>query len=294
MAKEEIMLSKKVEIERGIIESKNELLAKLEKKLDEKTKELKELEQEAGNLLTELDSAYKELRSTQEELIIKEKLSVAGGLAAGVAHEVRNSLSIIGMSVQYLHNKFSPEDERRKFTETIMERVEKLNSVATDLIHFARPCEPNFQKSDLHRIVDRTLRLVECKCNAQKIKVVKKYAPNLPLIVIDEELMGQVFLNLIDNALWAMPKGGNLIIATSVPHETNSVEIKVTDTGCGISRKDCPRIFDPFFTRRDNGTGLGLSIVHQIIEQHKGCINVESEQNKGTTFIIRLPTSPKK
>ncbi len=254
---------------------------------------MREIKQKSGDLLTELDNAYKLLRKTQEELIIKEKLSIAGGLAAGVAHELRNSLNIIGISVQYLHDKFNPGDERREFTNAIMNKVEKLNSVTTDLIHFARPQNPRFKKGNIHKILDRTISLVKFKCIVQKVSVVRAYAANLPLIEIDNELMEQVALNLIDNALWAMHERGKLIISTMIFPENYFIEIKFTDTGCGISRKDISRIFDPFFTLRENGTGLGLSIVHRIVDEHKGSIEVESKLKKGTTFKIKLPTSQK-
>jgi signal transduction histidine kinase len=287
------MMGEKAETKNQIPEPKDLLTEKLQEKPEKKNKKMRAIEQESDDLLTELDDAYKLLRKTQEELIIKEKLSMAGGLAAGVAHELRNSLNIIGISVQYLHDKFNPGDERREFTKAIMSKVEKLNSVTTDLIHFARPQNPQFKKANIHKILDRALDLVKFKCIVQKVRVVRNYATNLTPIEIDNESMEQVALNLIDNALWAMPERGKLIIATSMFDENNLIEIKFTDTGCGISRKDVSRIFDPFFTQRENGTGLGLSIVHRIIETHKGSIDVESELKKGTTFRIRLPALQK-
>lgn len=285
-------MGEKVGTGNQIHEPKDLLPEKLKKDSERKIKKLRVIEQESDDLLTELDNAYKLLRKTQEELIIKEKLSMAGGLAAGVAHELRNSLNIIGISVQYLHDKFNPGDERREFTKAIMNKVEKLNSVTTDLIHFARPQNPEFKKANIHKILDRALSLVKFKCIVQKVRVVRNYAANLPFIEIDKELMEQVALNLIDNALWAIPERGKLVIATRVVSpENNFIEMKFTDTGCGISRKNLSRIFDPFFTQRNNGTGLGLSIVHRIVETHKGSIDVESEPNIGTTFRITLPTS---
>ena len=293
MQKEQITISEKMEIQSQMPESKDELIKKLKKKLERNNEKMKGLKYETRSLFTELDEAYKALRKTQEELVIREKLSVAGGLAAGVAHELRNSLNIIGISVQYLHDKFNLADERREFTETIMNKIEKLSSLATDLISFARPHTPRFEKSDIHKILDRTLSLVKLKCDIQKVTVVREYATNMPLIEIDNELTEQFILNLIDNAFWAMPEGGKLIVTTRVPPKNNFIEVKVVDTGCGISRTDIPNIFDPFFTQRENGTGLGLSIVHRIIEEHKGLIDVESNLKKGTAFKIRLPVSQK-
>ncbi len=287
------MMRERAGIGSQIQKSKDLLPEKLKEKPKSKNKKLKGIEQENGDLLTELDDAYKLLRKTQEELIIKEKLSMAGGLAAGVAHELRNSLNIIGISVQYLHGKFNPGDERREFTKAIMKKVEKLNLVTTDLIHFARPQQPQFKKANIHKILDRALSLVKFKCIVQKVQVVRNYAANLPCIEIDDELMEEVALNLIDNALWAMPERGKLVIGTRMWDENNLIEINFADTGCGMPRKDVTRIFDPFFTQRENGTGLGLSIVHRIVETHKGSIDVESELKKGTTFRISLPALQK-
>ncbi|MFP4082826.1 MAG: histidine kinase dimerization/phospho-acceptor domain-containing protein, partial [Candidatus Aminicenantes bacterium] len=166
-----------------------ESIVKLKKKVHQRDKRLRELKRETRNLVNELDDAYKELRRTQEELIIREKLGVAGGIASGIAHEMRNSLNIIGISVQYLHNKFIPGDERREFTEAIMSKVEELNSVASDLIQFARPHEPDFEKINIHEIVEQVLSLVKFKCVAHKIKVIKKFAHKLPQVMVDKKLM---------------------------------------------------------------------------------------------------------
>jgi len=291
MQKEQRISYRGAEIESDRI--KYELIRKLRAKLEKKDKELVDLKQETKDLLTELDDAYKELKVTQEELVLKEKLSVAGILAAGIAHEIRNPLSIISMSVQYLHEKFPPRDEKRKFTKAIMGKVDKLNATVAKLVRFAQPHKPNFRKRDIHEVLDRMVHLVEYKCLAQGINVVKKYSSDLPRILIDEDLIEQIFLNLADNAIWAMPEGGDLIIATSILSNTNYIGIKVSDTGCGISKEDYTRIFDPFFTRRDGGTGLGLSIVHRNIEEHRGSINIRSGPTGGASFTIKLPISQK-
>ncbi len=274
-----------------LIERLKETKADLEKRVKERTKELEGAKNEAETLLAELDEAYKELRRTHDELVRRERLIAAGGLAAGVAHEIRNPLSIIGMSVQYLHSKFKEGDPRREFTEAISDKVEKLDRVTRGLIDYARPRKLNLKKRDIHKILDRVLRLIKHKCKIQKVKIVKRYAKRMPRIRVDDDLMEQVFLNLISNALWAMPNGGSLTVSTKNRKAAGSLEIKFTDTGCGIPEKEINRIFDPFFTSKPEGSGLGLSIVHRIIEDHEGSIDVESEVKKGTTFTIRLPLS---
>lgn len=266
---------------------KDKIIKKLKEKLQKKEKEFQELKKETENLITELDNAYKELRKTQEVLIVREKLSIAGVLAAGIAHEIRNPLSIIGMSVQILHDKLPNKDERREFTKAIMNKVQKINRVVTDLIRFAEPQRLNFRRKNIHKVIDRMCRLAKYKCHAQKINLIREYKTNSSLVFLDENLIEQVFLNLIDNAIWAMPDGGRLMITTNAGRD--NFEINIADTGCGIPADDIAHIFDPFFTRKENGSGLGLSIVHRIIEDHKGSIEVESQLNEGTAFTIKLP-----
>ena len=291
MKEKEILLSETTETDGNKQSFVQDSVKKLKRKLNVKNSKLKRSKTEASKIIAELDWAYKEFRRKQEELIMKERLSTVSGLAAGVAHEIRNSINFIGISVQHLHDKFPPGDEKRQFTEAIMDKIKRLNNVALDLIQFAQPHKPNFQKIDLHTIIDRVLSLVKFKCDVQKIEVVKKYEKNLTAMMVDKELIEQAFLNLIDNALWAMPRGGKLTISSRPLKQKNLVIVEITDTGYGISKSDCLRVFDPFFTRKENGMGFGLPIAHRIIEEHKGSIRVSSQLRKGTTFKITLPVS---
>jgi len=267
----------------------NESVIKLKKMLTQKDLKLRELKEETWELLNELDSAYKELRRTQEDLILKEKLNMAGGLASGIGHEIRDTLNFITMSVQHLHGKYSPGDERREFTEAILDKLNALNNIAFELIRFSRPHVPIFRKMDIHELLDRVCNLVKFKCILQKVKVIKVFADDLSPIMIDSELIEQVILNLFDNSLWAMPEGGTLTATTRLIDRKNFIEIQILDTGCGVSKSHFSRIFDPFFSQKENGAGLGLSIVKRIIEEHRGCIKVDSHLSKGTSFSIELP-----
>lgn len=291
MKENKILLANPAEIDGNKQSFEHDSAKKLKRKLNIRNRKLKNLKTKTSKIITELDWAYKEFRRKQEELIMKERLNTASGLALGVAHEIKNSINFIGISVQHLHDKFSPGDEKRQFTEVIMDKIKRLNNVALDLIQFAQPHKPNFQKIDLHTIIDRVLSLVKFKCDIQKIEVVKKYEKNLTEMMVDKELIGQAFLNLIDNALWAMPRGGKLIISSRLLKQKNLMIVEITDTGYGISKLDCLRVFDPFFTRKENGMGFGLSIAYRIIEEHKGSISVRSQLKKGTTFKITLPVS---
>ncbi|HZX09420.1 MAG TPA: ATP-binding protein [Acidobacteriota bacterium] len=242
----------------------------------------------AKNFFREMDKAYKEIHKSQYN---KERLKLASEIAAGVADRLRNPLNIISLSVQHLNSQFIEQDERKEFTEKVMGKIEDLNNMIIDLLNFARPYEPDLEKHHIHEILDRACNLVKYKCIVQRIKVVKNYYSKIPPVNIDPELMEQAFLNIIDNALWAMQKEGKLYIITRFLHNQNLVQVKIMDTGKGISKYDLPRIFDPLFSRKKNGTGLGLSIVYRIIEEHKGSIQIESSQEEGTSFSIKIPVS---
>jgi len=293
LKKESVAVTEMINVNHRLQESPGVELLHLKKKLSEKDQKLKELKKETRRIIKDLDSAYKEIRQNQEELIIREKLNVAGGLASGIGHEIRDTLNFITMSVQHIHNKFSPGDERREFTEAILDKVEELNNIASELILFAQPHETNVKKCDIHSLLDRVLNLVKFKCVVQNVKIIRTYATELPLVTVDEVRIEKIFLNIIDNSLWAMLDGGNLIIITQKSDRKNCIEIQISDTGCGIPEKDLSRIFDPFYTKKKNGTGLGLPIVKKIIEEHRGFISVFSQRNKGTTFTIDLPVVQK-
>jgi len=245
----------------------------------------------AKDLFRELDKAYKEIHKSQYNKYNKERLKLVSEIAAGVADRLRNPLNIISLSVQHLNSQFIDQDERKEFTEKVMGEIENLNGMIIDLLNFARPYEPDLEKHHIHEILDRAFNLVKYKCIVQKIKVVKNYSSKIPPVNIDPELMEHAFLNIIDNALWAIQKEGKLYITTRFLHDQNLVQVKIVDTGKGIAKYDLPRIFDPLFSRKKNGTGLGLSIVYRIIEEHKGSIQIESSHGKGTTFSIKIPVS---
>jgi len=249
------------------------------------------LKKETQNLLKELDLAYKEIRKSQNHIIIKERLKLASEIAAGISDKLRNQLNIINMSAQYLSNQFTEEDEKKEFIKKIMERIENLNNMAINLLNFATPREPNLENYHINEILDRILKLVKYKCIVHRIKIIRNYSSNIPPVKIDPDMMEQVFLNIIDNALWAMQNGGNLYINTRFLKSQNSVQIKIKDAGKGISKYDLPKIFDPLFGRKENGTGLGLSIAYRIIKEHKGSIKADSSPGKGTSFSIELPIS---
>ncbi len=246
-------------------------------------------------LLVQLETTYEKLESAQEGLLRREKIATTGTLAAGVAHEIRNPLAIIGMTVQYLQSNLSENDPKRELTEAIIRKVERLDRVTKELSSYGRTINLNIRKHNLNRCLNSNLALIKSKCRIQKIKIKKRYS-KLPLIEIDDEQIDKVFFNIMDNAVHAMPKGGILTVSTEFNEGENKVIVKIHNAGPVIKKKHVPHIFDPFYTlkKKNDGTGLGLAIAQSAVLRHNGQINVENKssgENKGVTFIIRLPLS---
>lgn len=254
--------------------------------------ELRGVEEESDNLLSALDKAYRNFSEIQDELIRREGALASGELFAHIAHEIRNPLSIISMSIQYLESKFEPDDPRREFTDAIIKKVERLDNIAKELITFGRPLKFRMKRCNLKHLLNRILSLIKPRCKAQKITVVKDYCDELQDVLIDDGHMEEVLTNIIINALDVMPKGGELTVRTELDEAQKKAVVRISNTGYGIPKKDLPNLFKPFFTTKKQGTGLGLAISYRIVTEYKGIISVESKargKDKGTTFIIKLP-----
>jgi PAS domain S-box-containing protein len=249
-----------------------------------------------------------DIKKLEEHMRRTDRLAVAGTLAAGMAHEIKNPLSSIEMFTQLIPYKFDDEKFRNKFNNIVLQELGRLNNLVEALLSFARPSQPQFRLTQINKTLDRVLNLMEVKIFKHNVEVVKEYDDNLPEIPTDEKHLIQVFMNLTLNAVEAMSGGGKLRIKTGIwlgkkrgkvapsvrmhfigPSRYKFVEVKFSDTGKGISSESLSKLFDPFFSTKEKGTGLGLSVVHQIIEQHEGSIDVESEEGVSTTFTIRLP-----
>lgn len=239
-----------------------------------------------------------QLKSLEEEMQKKERLATIGEMAAGMAHEIRNPLASLSGSIEVLKGDLNLRDEHLKLMEIAVREAERLNSIITQFLLYAKPLPPRRRRTDLHALLSETVQLLQNnpEYHPDRIRVSLLTPPEPMMILIDPNQMRQVFWNLSINAFQAMPEGGDLTISTrrtqvkkgkpSAPEET--VEILFSDTGSGIKKEDLPRIFYPFFTTKSSGSGLGLSIVQRIIEEHRGEIRVESSP-KGTTFCIALP-----
>jgi two-component system sensor histidine kinase HydH len=241
---------------------------------------------EMGSVLLLRD--LREIRDLQEKVRRSERLASLGRLAAGVAHEIRNPLSSIRGFAQFFQNRFKGQEKEQEYASVMVREVDRLNRVITELLDFARPKEPHRELHSAGEILEQTLNLLESELAKKNIAVEKNLGASLPRILVDRDQLSQAFLNLLLNALESMEGAGKIRISM----ESGGAEvlaISISDTGRGIPKEDLERVFEPFFSTKRKGTGLGLAIVHQIVESHKGEIQVESREGQGATFRITLP-----
>ncbi len=231
----------------------------------------------------------REIKELQKQVERSERLAALGRLATGVAHEIRNPLSSIKGFIQYFQRKFHFQGEDQTYASVMIHEVDRLNRVISDLLDFARPKEPHLAPHSMIEILQHALKLVESDLKSRNIKTNFSSMTDLPRVQVDRDQMTQVFLNLFLNALEAMGPGGELTVAVGFDKDQGQVEVRVSDTGTGISAENLPRIFDPFFTTKKKGTGLGLALVYRILEAHRGEIRVESQEGQGTTFTVQIP-----
>ena len=260
---------------------------KAEEALRESERKLKELVDKTIRSQEELKASYTELKTSKDDLVRSEKLAYTGRIAASIAHEIRNPLTNVSMSVRQLKKGDRIKPEGFKHSEIIERNVERINFLITELLNCARPAKLNPAPYDIHQVIKDVLISDKNKIRAQRIKTIKLLAAKPSILKIDKEHMGRVLLNLITNAVDAMPYGGNLTISTEINKDI--FLIKVQDSGKGIPEKDVIKIFDPFFSTKPQGVGLGLTTCYGIVVSHGGTIEVESKWRKGSTFGISLP-----
>jgi len=230
---------------------------------------------------------YKEQRERFRRMSRADKLATIGELAAGAAHEIRNPLTAIQSSLQYLSTKIQSDKEKQLLTNALQE-TRRINEILSALLSFSRPSEIKKEKNELIKILEDCLDLISIQAKKFKITVTRNYPKAPVLLNSDKAQLKQLFLNILLNSAQAMSTGGELKI-TVHPKDSHKILISVADTGEGIPEDKLDNIFDPFFTTKKGGTGLGLSICYGIIEAHKGEIEVKSKMDHGTTVWITLP-----
>ena len=236
------------------------------------------------------------LKQLEDEVRRGERLSALGGMAVGIAHEIRNPLGAIRGAAQLLRREAGPGSPWEHHVEVMLREIDRVNRIMEQLLDLARPIPLNLVLVNLAQLLDRILLLHEDAGRQQSVRMVRHYDPSLPPVPGDEDRLAQVFLNLVRNGIEAMPGGGTLTIVTRLPltspFETAHrplIEVQVRDEGEGIAPELLERVFDPFVTTKAQGLGLGLAIAHRIIEEHQGVITVESQPGKGTAFACFLP-----
>ncbi len=235
---------------------------------------------------------YEDLKRSKSYIRRADRLASLGTLTAGLAHEIRNPLVAIKTLTQLLPERLEDEEFRSHFLQIASGEVDRISSLVSELLDFARPSDPKWALEDVNAILDGMILLVSTGTKKKLITIIKNYAPNLPLAQIDREQIKQVVLNILLNAIDATSENGTITVQTRSfmkPGGEPYVQIEFTDTGCGIPGEHLEDIFNPFFTTKPTGSGLGLSISNQIVQDHKGYIDVESQLEKGTSFFINLP-----
>ena len=230
-----------------------------------------------------------EFKNLEKKLYDSQKLAALGQLSAGIAHEIRNPLSSIKMSLQILTKRMNPEGNDLKRFKIAEKEVDHLETLVNDILAFAKPVEPKKAPVDLSKVLEHAIVLAEKGISDKKIDIQTEYA-DVPHVNVDAGMMADAFLNVIRNAVEASPDYGKITITLRYAYETRQLfVVEVRDNGSGIDEEDIPHIFNPFFTRKNYGTGLGLSLVKKIIDLHQGMIDVSSKKNEGTKVLIILP-----
>jgi signal transduction histidine kinase len=247
-----------------------------------------------NSMLAKLERARRRVeRYHYEQMKRADRLASIGEMAAGIAHEIKNPLAGIAGVIQVLKKDLEPGDQKRAVLEEVLSQVERMDKAVRNLLSFARPPEPKVTMVDVNELIGKLLDFLAPQFAKYSIMSERKLATGLPWLNLDPDLIQQALINIALNAIQAMPEGGKFTVETRTtvdsPDKPGMVEIVFSDSGKGISLENLGRIFNPFFTTRQQGTGLGLSITQRIIEQHSGEINVTSVPGKGASFTISFP-----
>jgi two-component system, NtrC family, sensor histidine kinase AtoS len=240
------------------------------------------------------------LRQLESDLQRSDRLAALGTLAAGLAHEIKNPLTSLLTFSRHLERKFDDRNFRERFGSVVPRELERINGIVERLLELARPARLSFALVRLPELLERAVELYADQLADRQIEIVREYARDVPPVQADKEALYRVFVNLVANALDAMPRGGRLIaragwvtggdpLPPARRRAANRVKVEIEDTGTGIEPSETDRIFNPFYTTRSGGTGLGLALAHKIVQDHGGRISFTSVPGRGTTFTIVLP-----
>ncbi len=231
------------------------------------------------------------LKHVEEEIRRAEKMAALGATAASIAHEIKTPLTSVRTFTELLPRKFASPEFRTRFVNTVLPQVDRLSVFVDDLLDFGRIHKPRLRPTEVNAVVDEAFILLHEFSREHDVHVHQNLA-SLPSIPADSEQLGQVVLNILRNAVEATPQGGTIEVGTRIaandPEEGEVIQIIISDTGCGIPESNLSHLFEPFFSTKPKGSGLGLAISYNIVRDHGGTIQVESQEGKGTTFTILL------
>ncbi len=282
-----------------------ELSARME---EGKNDEFRLMAKSFNSMLESLESAQKEIEACHTEQMQRAaKLASLGEIISGIAHEIKNPLTGISCAVQAIQSEMAKDDPKKEITAEILNHIKRLDRTVKDLLNYARPRRPHFMPLKINDIIDKAVFFVYPEAKKQNVVLETENIGEIPDVMVDPDQMQQVFLNLMINAVQAMPNGGKLKVTTLISEKNGGTDrddfqgqsgrdvivIRFEDSGRGIESDYLESIFEPFFTKKSKGTGLGLAISRRIAQEHGGDITVKSEAGKGSVFILFLPTAEK-
>ena len=259
-----------------------------EKKFSAGGNEIVALSQSVRGLIRDAGQTQVELQKSRKHLMQSEKMALMGKLAAGTAHSIRNPLTSVKMRLFSLRRSLELTEFQREDFDVISEEIRHIDTIVQNFLEFSRPPKLNMQRVSPSAVVDNAIQLLEHRLKSYDVAVKVERTGMLPEISGDPDQLKEVLVNLMVNACEAIEKSGNILIREKVAHDRSAV-LEIIDDGPGIEESMREKIFQPFFTSKDEGTGLGLSIAIRIVEEHRGSMDVRSEPGRGTTFIISLP-----
>jgi signal transduction histidine kinase len=229
----------------------------------------------------------------EEQKSRDEEVAITKHLAAGIAHEIKNPINTVGLITDYIQTNLSPDDPEKRYefyqlAESMKNELKRINRIVEGFLRLTKPDIYDFQQEDINRIIKDSVSVFEPEIVKQGISLSLNLNDTLPPVRVDRDKLNQVISNLIINAVEAMPRGGGLTITTEMQDE-DMIRIEIADTGIGIPQEVKSKIFSPYYSTKKQGFGLGLSLIHNIIQKHRGKINVSSEKGEGAKFEILLP-----
>jgi signal transduction histidine kinase len=226
----------------------------------------------------------------ERQLVQADKMASLGTLAAGIAHEIRNPMATINLNTQILLRDLDVGEEHQVYMLDIQKEVKKIERIISEILEFSKPRPAHLVENNINEVVLSVHELTRVQLRQDDLRVHFNLADHLPAVLIDPAQISQVVINLVINAMQAMPDGGDLTVTTQTDSTTRRVELLVGDTGLGIPNENLSKIFDPFYTNKPEGTGLGLSIARQILDKNQAAIRVSSKEGQGTVFRILFKT----